>query len=92
MKAPYDVSVAITKTIKWALVYCRNYTLGPAPDIKQINELMEAIHDIPDHTYRWRQDSLDEIRIHLGCFDHTKWPGSPNLVEYFENELKNQGT
>lgn len=89
MKAPEDISIAIAKTIKWALIYCCNYTLENNPNIKEINELMEAIHDIPDHPYRWAEGSMNIVKNHFACFDNTKWPNSPNLVKYFENQLSN---
>ena len=86
-EAPRHVFKAALDTIKWATVYCRNYTLKPDADIKQINELMEAIHDIPDQLYRWDNNGLDSIRLHLRCFDHTKWTGSPNLERYFNDAI-----
>lgn len=51
-EAPKPIIMATLSTLKWAMVYCRNYTLSKDANIKQVNELMDAIHDIPDHLYR----------------------------------------
>jgi hypothetical protein len=80
--------VSTCETLHWATVYCRNYTLQDSPSSKQINDLMEAIHEIPMMLFRWQEDKLDEIKLHLECFDSSKWEGSPNLVVYFEQALK----
>jgi hypothetical protein len=29
--------------------------------------------------------------MHLGCFDASKWPGTPDLVEHFDRKLKEYG-
>jgi hypothetical protein len=31
---------------------------------------------------------LKELRLHLSCFDSTKWVGSPNLVQIFDAKLQ----
>ena len=84
MKAPDHIVEAALDTIKWAMVYCRNYTIDGAGETQQIYELMDALHDIPDQLYRWSDDGIDRIKFHLRCFDHTRWEGSPDLVSYFE--------
>ena len=87
-EAPKPIMKATLRTLKWAMVYCRNYTQSKKPNLNQINELMEAIHDIPDQLYRWNDDSMDRLKLHLRCFDSNKWNDSPNLLIYFENELE----
>ncbi len=92
MKAPDYILEAVMDTLEWAMVYCRNYTLREKPDINQINELMEAIHEVPNIASRWPEGALDEIKLHLGCFDYEKWKDSPNLVSYFENAIERATT
>lgn len=48
---------------------------------------MDAVHDIPDQVYRWSDNGVDTIKMQLGCFEHQKLSGSPNLVAYFESAL-----
>lgn len=88
MNAPDNIVEAVLETLKWAMVYCRNYSLNENADIKQINELMEAIHEVPGITLRWKHDSINEIKMHLACFDYIKWEGAPNLVRYFEDQIE----
>jgi hypothetical protein len=46
-------------------VYTRNWTLSDQVSRKQINDLWEAVHEIPDLLTRWRDDGEDEIRMYL---------------------------
>lgn len=87
-QAPDYVIKALCNTLHWATVYCRNYTLGENVSIKQINEIMEAIHEVPNMLFRWDDNKIDEVKLHLGCFDSSKWGGAPNLVAHFEESLK----
>lgn len=87
-KAPEYIAKSTCETIQRALVYCRNYTLGTNPSIKQINEIMVAIHAIPEMLYNWNENKLKEIILHLECFDSEKWENAPNLKKYFEEALK----
>jgi hypothetical protein len=49
---------------------------------------MEAIHEVPDFLANWQLHNLEEIRLHLNCFDSTKWHGSPNLTKIFNTKLQ----
>jgi len=84
-KAPEEVIKAILDTLGYATVYCRNYTLRNGAEVQQVNELMEAIHDLPSQIYHWQDDGVERIKLHLECFDHNKWQGSPNLSMYFSD-------
>lgn len=53
-----------------------------------INEVMEAIHEIPRMMFEGEHHSLKEVRIHLGCFNSSRWPGAPDLTAWFDNRLK----
>ena len=92
MNAPDDIVEAVLETMKLTMIYCRNYSLNEDADIKQLNELMEAVHEIPGITLRWKSDSLREIKLHLACFNHQKWEGAPDLVRYFENQMESRQT
>jgi len=71
-----------------ATVYCRNYTLQKHPSSKQINELMDAIHEVPMMLFRWDENKIHELKNHLACFDNSKWENSPDLVAVFEYSLE----
>lgn len=49
-----------------------------------INDLMEAIHDIPFQLRTWDESRLELLRLHLRCFDSSLYPGAPNFSERFE--------
>jgi hypothetical protein len=87
--APDPVLGAALLTLHRALVHLRNLTLNPdAITARHVNDLAEALHEIPDFLAHWEQHDLEELRLHLRCFDHTRYPGAPNLVQLFDSKLK----
>ena len=86
-------TIAVLQTAYRGLVFLRNYTHRPDADLKCINQLAEALHDIPSSTTAVERFAGGEtqlismIRLHLSGFDHRRWPGSPNLVALFDDEL-----
>jgi hypothetical protein len=91
MVAPEPILRAGNDTVSWACIFCRNQTLQDRVSVKMINEVMEAIHEIPRMMIDWERHNLEEVRIHLRCFNSSRWPGAPNLVAYFDNRLKDFG-
>lgn len=89
--APEPILRAGNDTVSWACIFCRNQTLRDGASSKMINELMEAIHEIPRMMFDWGRHDLKEVRIHLGCFNSSHWTGAPDLVAYFDNRLKDYG-
>jgi len=77
MRAALDI-------LGYACVFVRNATLAPDACIKMINDLMEAIHDVPFQLKTWDDSRLDLLRLHLRCFDYTLYPGAPNFLNRFE--------
>ena len=69
-----------------AKMHLRDYVRDDDMDasIKMINDLMEAIHDIPFQLKTWDDSRLDLLRLHLRCFDSTLYPGAPNFLNRFE--------
>jgi hypothetical protein len=86
--APEPILFAGLDTCHWAWVHVRNATLSPAVDRRHINEVAEALHEIPFFLMSWEQTSLDELRLHLRGFDARRWPGAPNFLLYFDQKLK----
>lgn len=86
--APSHVMRAGLDTVSWLCVYARNKSLNPACEIKEMNDLMEAVHEVPRMLMSWNDGRLREIRIHLGCFPSERFPGSPDFVAYFDRRLE----
>ena len=55
----------------------RNWTLDDSISRKQINDLWEAVHEIPSLLTRWRADAEAELLMYFEEYD-SKWP-SPAL-------------
>jgi hypothetical protein len=88
MQAPQTILAAALSTLHLALIYCRNITLSKEDRRKEVNEIMEAIHEVPDFLANWQLHDLKELRLHLSCFDSKKWIGSPNLLKIFDAKLQ----
>jgi hypothetical protein len=86
--APEPILRAGNDTISWACIFCRNQTLHEGVAIRMLNDAMEAIHEIPRMLIDWERHDVDEVRMHLGCFPASRWPGAPDLVAYFDQRLK----
>jgi hypothetical protein len=89
--APEPILRAGNDTVSWACIFCRNQTLQEGTPMKMINDAMEAIHEVPRMLVDWDRHDLAEVRNHLGCFHASRWPGSPNLVSYFDQKLREFG-
>ena len=85
--APQPILLAGLRTLHWALIHVRNATLSPTVDRKHINEVAEALHEIPAFLMDWEHSSLDELRLHLRRFDATRWPGPPDSVQFCDQRL-----
>lgn len=71
--APEPILRAALRVLHVASYTTRNWTL-PAENVsgKQINDLWEAIHEIPDLLSRWRDDAEDQLLRYLDEYDR-KW-------------------
>ncbi|HEY3854332.1 MAG TPA: hypothetical protein VGO67_08080 [Verrucomicrobiae bacterium] len=88
--APEPILRASLRVLHVAAFTTRNWTLTEEISRKQIHELWEAIHEIPDLIKRWRGDeSLPELRMYLKEYDR-RW-SSPKLEEIFDKALNGQG-
>ena len=85
--APSAVLEAALFTLRRACVHTRNLTLAPDADVRQVNSLMEAVHEVPGFLSDWSVERLAELRLHLSCHDHSKWPGTINLLATFNTRL-----
>ncbi|MBK6530608.1 MAG: hypothetical protein IPN17_06375 [Deltaproteobacteria bacterium] len=62
-------------------VYTRNWTLRDDFSRKQINDLWEAVHEIPSLLTRWHDGAEQELLRYLEEYDG-KWP-VPRLKERY---------
>jgi hypothetical protein len=90
--APSYVMRAGLETISWLCIYGRNKSLSSECRIKEINDLMEAVHEVPRMLMSWNEGRLREIRNHFGCFHSELFPGSPDFVAYFDHRLEEYKT
>ncbi len=100
--APEPILKAGLMTVHWATVFARNWTLSPDVPVKMVNDLMEAIHEVPTILMHWNEydeTSFDTIILHLSCFNHAAWKqrvddnkfNVPNLVVFFQDRLQEYG-
>ena len=89
--APQAILRAGNDTVSWACIFCRNQTLREGAAAKMLNEVMEAIHEVPRMLVNWEHHDLEEVRMHLGCFHAANWPGAPDLVMYFDQKVEEFG-
>jgi hypothetical protein len=85
--APEPVLRAALRVLHVAAYTTRNWTLSEEVSRKQINDLWEAIHEIPDLIKRWRGDEegLRELRMYFREY-RERWP-YPDLGGIFDQAL-----
>ena len=88
--APEPILRAALRVVFVAAYTTRNWTLSDEVTRKQINDLWEALHEVPDLVTRWRDDAQEEL---LRAFDEydTKWP-EPRLRAIYEQALGERAT
>jgi hypothetical protein len=86
MMAPEKILKASLRVLFVAAYTTRNWTLSEDVSRKQINDLWEAIHEIPDLLKRWRADAETELLMYLKEYNE-KWD-APNLLEVYQEGLK----
>ena len=91
MIAPEPILKAGNDTVSNACIWVRFHTYREGLPMRMINEIMDAIHEVPRMLIDWRPDSLEFLRSHLACFNLARWPEGPNLLMYFETRLKHYG-
>jgi hypothetical protein len=82
--APTEVLMAAMRVLHVAGYTTRNWTLpGSGVTTKQINDLWEAIHEVPDVLTRWDnpKEREEEIERYFREYDN-KW-GSPSLLAIY---------
>jgi hypothetical protein len=78
---PEPILKAALRVLFWCACTTRNWTLKETVTRKQINDLWEAVHEIPSLLTRWRPDAEAELIRYLEEYD-AKWP-SPALKKIY---------
>ena len=76
--APQPILRAGNDIVSWACIFCRNQTLHTGISVRMINDVMEAIHEVPRMLIDWEHRDVAEVRTHLGGFPASRWPGAPD--------------
>ena len=87
--APEPILRAALRVVHVAAYTTRNWAMAEGVSRKQIYDLWEAIHEIPELIKRWRgeEESLRELRMYLQEYDQ-RWE-SPKLESIFDDALRN---
>lgn len=88
--APEPILRAALRVVFVASYTTRNWTVNDAVSRKQINDLWEAIHNVPDLVCRWRADAEEELLRYFAEYD-AKWP-DPCLHQIYEQTLRQAST
>ena len=93
---PVAVHRAALHTLYRAMVFCRNFATNPNANIAVVQDLMDALHEVPCILDRWGtyDNSVEKLRLYFGCFNHQKWKNEeawenpPDLVLVFNDKLR----
>jgi hypothetical protein len=82
--APPIIMKAALQVLHIAGCDTRNWTLKEGTvSRKQLNDLWEAIHEIPQLLTRWEEDSEPRLLMYLSEYS-SKWP-QPNLLQMYKS-------
>lgn len=84
--APEPILRAALQVLFVAAYTSRNWTLTEEVSREQLNDLWEALHEIPDLLRRWREGAEGELLMYLEEYDR-KWP-SPAFRKIYEEALR----
>jgi hypothetical protein len=84
--APEPILRAALRVVHVAAYTTRNWTLSDEVSRKQINDLWEALHEVPSLVTRWRPDAETELLRYFDEYDE-KWP-NPRLRQIYQLHLE----
>jgi hypothetical protein len=88
--APEPILRAALRVVFVAAYTTRNWTLADEVTRKQINDLWEALHEVPDLVTRWRDDAEEELLRYFDEYDE-KWP-EPRLRAIYDQAIGQAST
>jgi hypothetical protein len=83
--APEPILRATLRVVFVAAYTTRNWTGSDEVTHKQISDLWEALHEVPDLVTRWRDDAEEELLRSFDEYDE-KWP-APRLRATYDQAL-----
>lgn len=84
MLAPEPIMRGALRVLYVAGYTTRNWTLSEVVPRTQLNDLWEALHEIPDLLTRWKPEAEAVLIMYLREYN-AKWP-EPNLMAIFKEE------
>ncbi len=87
--APEPILRAALYVVHVAAYMTRNWTIREGVSRQQINDLWEAIHEVPILVTRWRPDAERELERYFDEYDR-KWPDL-RLREKYDRHLEAGG-
>jgi hypothetical protein len=87
---PEPILRAALRVVFVAAYTTRNWTCDDEVTRKQINDLWEALHNVPDLVTRWRDDAEEELLRYFDEYDE-KWP-EPRLRAIYDHVLGQAST
>ena len=87
--APEAILRAALYVIHVAAYTTRNWTLADGWPRQQVNDLWEALHEVPSLVTRWRPDAERELYLYFDEYDR-KWP-TPRLREMYQRHMEHDG-
>jgi len=84
--APEPILRAALYVVHVAACTTRNWTRTDQVSRQQINDLWEALHEVPSLVTRWRPDAEAELLRYFDEYDR-KWPG-PRLRQMYDRHLE----
>jgi len=88
--APEPILRAALRVVFVASYTTRTWTLNEEVSRKQINDLWEALHNVPDLVCRWRDDAERELLMYFDEYDE-KW-SEPRLRAIYDQALRQAST
>ena len=88
--APEPILRGALRVTFMAAVYTRNWTLTEEVPRERINDLWEALHEVPDLVCRWHDSAERELLRYFDEYDE-KWP-EPRLREIYDQALGQAST
>jgi len=83
--APEVILRAALRVVFVAAYTTRNWTYDDEVSRRQIHDLWEAIHEVPDLVTRWRDDAEEELLRYFDEYDG-KW-AAPGLRAIYDRAL-----
>jgi len=84
--APEPILRAALYVVHVAAYTTRNWTRTDQVSRQQINDLWEALHEVPSLVTRWRPDAEAELLRYFDEYDR-KWP-RPRLRQMYDRHLE----